>query len=250
MKSRLLAASVVLTSFLTAGLTAYAAPNNSQLQVASGLKIPGATLPAGTYNVSLEDRLIDRAIVRVASTTGDAHFLLLAVPKAHEAVPSNHFAYFTAANNSQALRAWRCQGCSAPLEFVYPKAEAIALTGSSGKPVIAMDPAFDKMPENQNLSQDDMKVVTLWLVEPETVTADNKGQGVKASKWADHRQTEEADATQSSKKPGDAGTQVAEVRPPARHLPHTATNTFAYLAGGVGLLLCAFCLRMQSVLRG
>ena len=68
-----------------------------------------------------------------------------------------------------------------PLEFVYPKLEAVKLTDDSTQPVLAVDPTYDKLPSN--LSADDMKVVTLWLLSPERITADNVGKGVKAVKY-------------------------------------------------------------------
>jgi hypothetical protein len=47
--------------------------------VLAGVLVPGA------YTLSIEDRMRDRAIIRVSSASSDLHFLLLAVPKSRSA---------------------------------------------------------------------------------------------------------------------------------------------------------------------
>ena len=244
MKAHYFLASLVVSSLATTTLAAAADSSSQPLQVTSTLKIPGATLQPGKYTVSVEDHLKDRAIVRVSGTDSE-HYLLLAVPsKRLSPIRKGSFSYFQAADNTQALRGWKCSGCATPLEFVYSKADAVALTGTSAKPVLAVDPTYDKLPAN--LSADDMKVVTLWLVSPETITADNKGQGVKAAKLADAQPTEVA-AAQSSPKTSADTTEVADARPPAGHrLPHTGTNTFSLLAAGLLLFMGAGALRVRN----
>ncbi len=67
------------------------------------------------------------------------------------------------------------------LEFVYPKLEAAKISRESGESVLAADPESDKLPVN--LSADDTKVVTLWLLSPKRVTADHRGEGLTAEKY-------------------------------------------------------------------
>lgn len=64
---------------------------------------------------------------------------------------------------------------------------------------MAVDPESDKLPAN--LSPDDMKVVTLWLLSPERVEAGHHGVGLKAAKY-----------------------QAASAQ--RRHLPQTASNLY------------------------
>jgi hypothetical protein len=171
-------------SFLAAGSAYAQAANPSQnVTLSEKLQIPGASLKAGEYTFSIEDRLQDRTIVRITRQDQSKHFLILTVPSAQLGkAGSNGLVLFTSSNGKdQALRGWACPGCSQALEFVYPKAEAAKLTDGTGEPVLAVDPTYDKLPPN--LSPDDMKVVTLWLLSPERITG-NKGKGVKAEKYA------------------------------------------------------------------
>ncbi len=166
--------------------SAYAQTANASQNVTLNEKvqIPGASLKPGEYTFSVEDRLQDRAIVRITSQDQSKHFLVLTVPSADLGqAGSDGLVLFTkSSGKDQALRGWACPDCSPGLEFVYPKAEAAKLTDETGEAVLAVDPTYDKLPVN--LSADDMKVVTLWLLSPERITAGNKGKGVKAEKYA------------------------------------------------------------------
>ena len=115
--------------------------------------------------------MADRAIVRISNTQDPAeHYFVLTVPDPKVSVDANdHLAYFKGANSVEPVRAWQCGDCAAPLEFVYPKAEAVKLTDDNAETVMAVDPSYDKLPSN--LTQDDMKVVTLWLLSPKQINA-------------------------------------------------------------------------------
>ncbi|MDQ2842220.1 MAG: hypothetical protein M3Y72_14500 [Acidobacteriota bacterium] len=175
-------ASLLLSVFI-GPVIVHAADDTQKIAVADKLQIPGGTLKSGSYTFSVEDRLPDRAIVRISSDSSDKRYLLLTVPNSKLAADSaSQLLYFgTNSGNKDALKAWKCPTCSAPLEFVYPKLEAVKITDASTEPVLAVDPTYDKLPSN--LSADDMKVVTLWLLSPERITADNVGVGVKAAKY-------------------------------------------------------------------
>ena len=151
----------MITVGLVSGIGALAADGTQTVRVKTALKIPEATLAPGQYKFAVEDRLQDRAIVRIESVGGSSHYLVLAVPvaKTKGTQAGSLILYHSAAGaTEQSLKAWSCPGCAAPLGFVYPKAEAAALTDESAEPVLAVDPSYDKMPAN--LSSDDMKVVT------------------------------------------------------------------------------------------
>ncbi len=164
------------------------------------LQIPGATLKRGDYTFAIEDRLQDRAIIRITDSKNQSHELILAVPneKLNQGEHGKLILFPTQSQDKQILEGWMCPSCQTALQVVYPKAEAVKITGVSAKPVLAVDPAYDKLPKN--LTPDDMKVVTLWLLSPKEVTADQKGKGLEAAKWADvnaPKNTQTAEVTPS-----------------------------------------------------
>jgi hypothetical protein len=270
-----LVSAVLLSSFSAAGL-AQAQSATQNVNLSEKLKIPGASLKPGEYTFSVEDRLEDRAIVRITSQDQSKHFLVLTVPSAK--LPqqgADGLVRFTTANGKdQILRGWACPGCTPTLEFVYPKAEAAQLTDETAEAVLAVDPAYDKLPAN--LSPDDMKVVTLWLLSPERITANNKGKGVKAEKYASaSRPAADAQSAAASTSevaqvpvaaaagapagpvaPAGAAAQPAEMasasraaRPvadeqTAQRMPKTASNNYLYVFGGMLLMIVGLGLRL------
>jgi hypothetical protein len=198
--------------------------------ITEAMQIPQATLQPGSYSLSIEDRLKDRAVVRVSSLNSKQHFLVLAVNSRKLASDnSKGIILFNAADEKlQILRGWMCPSCPQGLEFVYPKLDALKITAETGQAVLAVDPSFDKLPDA--LSSDNMKVVTLWLLTPERITPDRRGSGLKVSKY------ESSPVTRADTKT------VASGR--AKHLPKTAGNTFSLAAWGAGLLLAGCALRL------
>lgn len=231
-------ASAVATVF-AAPVGGWAETDTQSIQLEQKLQIPGATLKAGTYTFSVEDRLRDRAIVRITAQDNDKQYLLLTVPNGRlgSGVGSG-LIFFGPGGNKEILRGWACPGCPTPLEVVYPKAEAAKITGESGNAVLAVDPEYDKLPSN--LSPDDMKVVTLWLLTPKRIGANHRGEGVSAEKYAETqpaetspRQAAVADAT------SEPQTRAALSQPQPR-MPKTATNTFALGLSGLLLTIAGF----------
>ena len=265
---------------------AFAADASQDVTISDTVQIPGAKLKAGTYQFSVEDRLADRAIVRITSSDDNKHYLLLTVPNAKLGGSNSggSVLYFTLKEDkAQALRAWVCPGCAAPLEFVYPKLDAVKITDASTEPVMAVDPEYDKLPAN--LTADDMKVVTLWLLAPERITADNVGKGVKAAKYVpDSNQpvavanpapvaapapapavtappapttpsatdsAATAPASPAVQSPsvavGSQSVASADTAPHRSRLPKTASNTYLYLLGGLLSLVSAWILRAKRM---
>ncbi len=254
-----------------------ASDNTQDVTFSNAVQIPGGSLKAGAYTFGLEDRLADRAVVRITSAqNASEHYLLLAVPNPKMPVASSdRLVYFKAGGESQrVLKAWNCADCRAPLEFVYPKLEAVKITDDTTEPVMAVDPAYDKLPGN--LSQEDMKVVTLWLLAPERITADNAGQGVKAAKYspdASQSTGTDTDATSAPSTPAVAATPSPAASAPtavsapstpaetarasssgttdqaARHtrhrLPETASDAYLFALCGFGSLVAALALRVR-----
>lgn len=279
----------ILLSALVPAVVLQASNDSQTINVSDKLQIPGATLKSGSYTFDVEDRLADRAIVRVTTETGDRHYLLLAVPNGKLSTDSaSQLLYFsTKEDKKNALRAWKCPTCAAPLEFVYAKLDAVKITDESTQPVLAVDPTYDKLPAN--LSPDDMKVVTLWLLAPERITADNVGKGVKAAKYSPDSEvaTQETassavpppapvapgtppsapavpsspDATVAQTAPAPVATAPASTTsqmamnsephvPGRKHLPKTASDNDLFLLCGLGALVGAAALRMQRVRAG
>lgn len=219
---------VVLLTALAMPLARSQSSNGQTVKVTNQLEIPDGSLAPGTYKFAVEDRLDDRAIIRITAKNNDTHYILLAVPnKRLQQASSNGLINYKPGNSGQnALRAWKCPSCDAPLEFVYPKLQAVKLTGAFGTPVLAIDPTYDKLPAN--LSRDDMKVVTLWLVSPKRVVA-GKGEGVEAAKL-------------SVVRPQAPGVQVAANR---TRLPKTASGIYELGLGGVCLMALAVLLYVR-----
>ena len=194
-----------------------------------------SVLTPGKYAVSVADQLYDRSIVQISRVGRNERYLVLAVPiaVAKSDLPGTLWFFRQHFDSKPALRRW------GGLEFVYPKAEAVKITADSGQTVLASDPAFDKLPGH--LSQDDMKIVTLWAVAPLQVTAENRGVGVTATKYAS---VSDSSATVSTP-PAASAAPAASGRdhPAIKKLPKTASNNYAYLLCGLILLSVAGGLR-------
>jgi hypothetical protein len=205
--------------------------DTQNIVITEAMQIPQATLQPGSYSLSIEDRVKDRAVVRVSSLNSKQHFLVLAV-NSRKLVSDNSkgIILFNAADEKlQILRGWICPGCTQGLEFVYPKLDGSKITAETGQPVLAVDPAFDKLPDA--LSADDMKVVTLWQLSPERITADRRGTGLKVARYEDS----------AAKRPNTKT--AASVR--HKHLPKTASNTFSLAGWGAAFVLAGCALRLR-----
>jgi len=202
-----------IVSFTAAAGSLDAAVASQTITLERSLQIPGGSLAPGEYQFSVEDRLSDRAIVRIQNAASGEHQFLLTVPNAtFGRKTANPLVLFAAPDKgTQILRGWLCPGCQRALEMVYPKTEAAQLTAETGQPVMAADPAYDKLPAN--LSADDMKVVTLWLLSPERVS-NQHGVGLRATKYADSVMF--------------------------KSLPETASTTYAFAVAGI-VFLAIFC---------
>jgi LPXTG-motif cell wall-anchored protein len=212
---------------------AYAGNETQNILINEDLQIPGAVLAPGKYVLSVADQLYDRMIVQITRQGRNERYLVLAVPSAAaNNNKSGELVFFRRSSDGRAaLRRW------GGLEFVYPKPEAVKITADSGQNALAIDPVSDKLPAH--LSQEDMKIVTLWAVSPIKVTAENRGVGVTAAKYAS---ATDSSATMSSPLTRAAApVQVSNVhgRRVVKKLPKTASNNYAYLLYGAVLLSVA-----------
>jgi len=257
MRSRRCAVAIVFSFVLPLALSARQARDVQSVTLEEKTQIPGAQLKPGAYTFSVEDRLADRAIVRI-SAEGGPDSLLLAVPNPRLAgAGARGLTFFDLSHGKKnVLRGWMCPECSTELEFVYSKAEAAKLTEETPEPVMAFDPEYDKLPAN--LSPDDMKVVTLWLLTPKPLTATDRQKGVEARKYVPPVQM--ASATAHRQESVHAGTPVSPTQPvqiasaettrPVQHrLPKTAGSNFSLMFWGIVLMLAAAALRFSRVRR-
>jgi hypothetical protein len=217
------------------------AESQQVISIQSALTVPDATLQPGKYQFAIEDQLSDRAILRISAVDSGSHYLVLAVPNKNlgTATSTGIVTFRNGSGDGSVLRGFECAECKTKFEVVYPKPQAAKILADSGQPVVAFDPTYDKLPSN--LSQDDMKVVTLWLASPQKVTADNRGEGVDLAKLADARpatQTAAAATPERSSHPRSAGHVAAR-----RALPKTAGSEFTYAAGGFILMLLGLAVR-------
>lgn len=210
---------VFLSLSLLIAATVFAGePDTQEVSFDKPVQIPEAVLQPGQYKIHLEDHLADRAIVRITDPSGTDHYVLT-VPTRKLNAANKGLIFFHDDSDTEAVHGWECPTCSKPLEFVYPKDEAVKLTAETGKPVMAFDPSYDKLPAN--LTPADRKVVTLWLLSPQTVTPEGKGEGVTAAKLTTPRI-------------------MASNAPLPKRMPKTATGAFNEIAGGllaIGLAL-------------
>jgi hypothetical protein len=102
------------------------------------VEMPGQTLPAGTYVFKLADSQSNRHIVQVFNKDQNHLFgTFLAIPS-HRLRPSEKTIIRfdeRAAGSPQAIKAWFYPHRTYGHEFVYPKAEALALAEANNTPV-------------------------------------------------------------------------------------------------------------------
>ncbi len=196
-----------------------ATPDSTDFTVSQQTQIPGTTLKPGSYSIHVVDKLADRTILEVDSSSGKAMATFLGLTGAGlpKASGAGKIAYDAGSDGKVALR-----GFAFPkgpvLEFVYPKDEAVSLAKANGNKVPAIDPASEGRVADTTLSKGDMQVVTLWMLSTTKVGTDGTGPGIKAEKYQQ---------------------QVASNHPPRpaiKELPHTASELPLLVLLGAGSL--------------
>ncbi len=179
--------------------------------------VPGMTLRPGSYSIKVLDHLQDRYIVRIDNASGDEHSTFLSVrdPKVKSAGKTGAVPWSAGPDGNSALRGFTFGSNTPPLEFVYPKADAVAIAKVNDSKVPAIDPASEGRPaEVSGLTREDMEIVTLWLLSSSTVGPADSAPTIKAEKMQ----------------------QVASNKPPKPvidRLPHTASALPSLLLGGL-----------------
>jgi hypothetical protein len=242
------------------------APANFNL--ASKTQVPGQVLKPGAYTIHVVDHIEDRIVVEVDGANGKEHDLFLAVPTTTGLV--GPVAWQKGSDGTQALKGFNFANGLA-VEFVYPKAAAVALAKANGTPVIAVDPESEAKPKVAKMSADDRRMVTLWLLSITKTGPNEKTSAVLAKRYQapDHQQGIEAKnssrravgetAGRGSALPANETASVGEpAMPPVREvaprpkrkpviaeLPHTASDVPLIGLLGFGALFAACTLMLR-----
>jgi hypothetical protein len=207
------------------------ASGGTHFSVAEPTQIPGKTLQPGAYSIRVADRMSDRMIIRVESSTGGEPTTFLALPVSNLPRPGRPgpISLSIKTDGKSALR-----GFSFPdgvlAEFVYPKGEAVSLAKANDTKIPAIDPESEGKVTTA-LSHDDMQLVTLWMLSPTVVGPNDSGPGVTAERFQ---------AKNIAPK--------AKAKPLLASLPHTAGYMPLLSLVGFGSLLCAVALLRRRVL--
>ena len=164
--------------------TLHAAEPSTKLQVKETTSVPGSTLAPGTYTLRVLDHLSDRYVLSVEGG-GGSHPSFLGIPNPALKGASGEIKWAKSPNDGVYLKGWNFAGGPGPLEFVYPKDDAVALAKANGTRVAAIDPASEGRVSNNGLSKEDMQMVTLWLLSPTHVGPGDASGGIKAQRYSE-----------------------------------------------------------------
>jgi hypothetical protein len=147
--------------------------------------IPGATLQPGTYSIRVVNRLSDRVILKVDAANGSVHSMFIGIPNDRIEKPTGSGAvkWANSPDGTTYIKGWYFPGSSSVVEFVYPKADAVALATSNPSKVPAVDPASEGKVTDNTLSQNDMQLLTLWLLSLEEVGPGGTAPSIKAARY-------------------------------------------------------------------
>lgn len=165
----------------------YPARVSAPLQIAQRTDVPGGSLRPGTYSIRVADSLQDRVILEVSNDSDSSHpaatFLGYPSPALDTTGTSGAVPFSSGLKGKPALRGYAFPS-GLKVEFVYPKADAVALAKANSVRVMAVDPASEGKVSLPHLSQQDLNEVTLWLLTPTPVDPTNGGKpGIQAAKY-------------------------------------------------------------------
>ena len=161
------------------------AASPEQFQVTQKTEVPNTTLQPGSYTIRILDHLSDRVILQVASKGSRVESTFIAIPASTMAnAPQGPILYVGGPKGKgAALKGFAFPGGLA-VEFVYPKDDAVSIAQANDARVMAIDPASENRPTAPNLTQKDMEMITLWMLEPARVGPnDAKATGIAATKY-------------------------------------------------------------------
>jgi hypothetical protein len=197
----------------------------SNFTLSSSTHIPGATLEPGAYSIHVVNHLSDRVILKVDAANGGLHSTFLGIPndKIEKPASGGPVKWANSSDGTPYIQGWYFRGSSSVIEFVYPKAEAVAIANANPSKVPAVDPASEGKVSDNTLSQDDMQLLTLWLLSLEQV-GPGDATSIKATRYQ----------------------QMASVsqKPVIKALPHTASLMPWVWLTGLCSLIAAGALRV------
>jgi LPXTG-motif cell wall-anchored protein len=250
-----LAALLTITGSFTAFhvVNAQLAPTKPyNFSVDSDTQTPDGVLKPGSYTIRIADHLADRMVIEVHGTDRHVDEKFIGVPAKNftAAGATDGPTVVTGAKGKSALRGFTF-GRGNVVEFVYPKNDAVALAKTNQTTVLAIDPSSEGIPETKNLSADDLKIVTLWMLTPTPVGPDDKA-GIKAAKYeapAPVAPVEVASASAPARPGQDsASPSRADARPPVIHrLPKTGSDLPLLAIAGFCSLGLAVLLRFSTM---
>ena len=169
----------------TAAFAADPTGATANFTVTQQTRVPGDVLKPGDYTIRVVDHLSDRLIVRVDSVNGKTHSTFLGLQDASVNKPSapGVVTWENASQKTTYLKGFLFPNMNSVVEFVYPKADAVAIAKSNQSKVPAIDPASEGKVADKSLSKDDMEVVTLWLLSATTVGPNDAAPAIKAEKY-------------------------------------------------------------------
>ena len=259
-----------------AGITS---AQSAQLQITQPTDIPGNSLSKGSYSIRVADRLQDRLIIQIQKAGSQSFASLLAYP--NPALRGGSFTgpitFVSGLKGKPTLRGYAFAG-GPVVEFVFPKADAVALAKDNDVRVMAVDTASEGKVALPNLSQTDMSEVTLWMLTPTPVDPATQKPGIQAARYQAPPANETATntppqpiappsapspTTTASLSPAPrpvrsssatpvptpvASTRPAHVRPNIKQLPHTASELPVLILAGFLSLFGASTLRLRRYL--
>ena len=203
-------------SFSGVSLPAVAVPAGDEIShftVDTKTQVPGKTLKPGAYTIRIMDHLSDRMIVRIdRDGKQETTFLALPVSSLPKPAAQGAIRLSNGPKGKDAIRGFAFPNGTLA-EFVYPKEEAVGIAKANNTKIPAVDPASEGRSADPNLSSEDMKMVTLWMLSPQTVGPDASGGGIAAERYQAPVQTASAAAPPRPK-----------MRPVMKALPHTASS--------------------------
>lgn len=134
--------------------------------------IPGKTISAGHYKISIIEHLADRVILQVTNPDGKVESTFLGLINSTLGSSGSAGPITWMGKGNPALRGFAFPGAP-PVEFVYPKVQAVAIAKTNPEKVLAVDPASDNLSvSHDRLSTQDMQIVTLWTLKSTRVGPD------------------------------------------------------------------------------
>jgi hypothetical protein len=213
MRIKLFASSLMMIVLASVPLWGAPANASSSFTISAASHVPGLTLEPGSYTIHVVNRLSDRVILEVDAANGGPRAIFIGVPNSRIERPSasGPVRWPSPADGASYLKGWYFPGTSSVVEFVYPKAEAVAIAKSNPAKVPAVDPASEGKVADNTLSQRDMQLLTLWVLSLNHVGPADGPSAIKAERY---------------------DTASVSQRPAIKALPHTASEVpWVWLAG-------------------